>query len=187
MTTLCPVCRTATMAMVTLDGLGARQCTECEGVWVTAAGHALADEHLWPAATPQQRADASDRPSWEAGQEFDPAKLCPYDGRILLKYRLGADVGFRLDRCSACHGIWFDPGEWDELTRLGMRRELALVFTDEWQDAVRAEEQQRLADQLREGRFGAHDLARMREFKAWVDDHEQRSAVLAYLNQPATG
>ena len=158
-------------------GLPRAVCPACSGTLLTSDDAAAWDE-AWPA--PDAPADAPAE-VWELAQELDPAKRCPVDGRIMRKYAVGNDLDFRLDRCATCHAVWLDPGEWQALGRAGLHHDIWRIVDDTWQEAVRVAEADALHEELLERRFGADDLARLRDVRAWLDDHLRRSAMLAFL------
>ncbi|MEK7723973.1 MAG: zf-TFIIB domain-containing protein, partial [Acidobacteriota bacterium] len=69
--------------------------------------------------------------------EFELARLCPECRRILVKYKVGQNIPFLIDRCGQCAGIWLDKGEWEILKRRNLHDDLQKIFTDHWQEEVK--------------------------------------------------
>jgi hypothetical protein len=77
--------------------------------------------------------------------------------------------------------VWFDRDEWAYLRSRSQHDEVHLFFSDPWQEKLRAEETRQRMEQIYLDRFGAEDYARLKELRAWLDQHPQRGALLAYL------
>ncbi|MEM1426668.1 MAG: zf-TFIIB domain-containing protein, partial [Cyanobacteria bacterium P01_H01_bin.130] len=80
-------------------------------------------------------------PAFEPALEDAQAALCPTCQSYLSRSRIGFGQSFFLERCRSCGGFWFDRGEWELLSKLGLNANLDYLFTPEWQDAVRRREQ----------------------------------------------
>lgn len=108
-------------------------------------------------------------------------KLCPQDGRIMLRYHLKPAADFWIDRCGACGGVWFDPKEWEATVAAGLHEHLPLLVSDAWQREREAAESRRFHEaRLREA-LGAVDYQRVEAFRKWADGHEQRHLIWAQL------
>jgi Zn-finger nucleic acid-binding protein len=172
----CPLCMVDRFKVVKLEeGPLAYSCSGCEGTWIRAVDYV---EWLAGAGPTRPVTPATDEPQ---PTETRQAKLCPQDGHLLLAYKVGHDVRFTLDRCGKCHGVWFDPQEWEALKRRNLHDEVNAVFTEPWQRQVRREEQRRVMASLYQERFGAEDYAEIQRVRQWLAEHPHRSALLAYL------
>lgn len=172
----CPVCKTASLKTAELEShLKAANCPKCEGTWIAATDY----EH-WlekhgdrlPEKEPEGIAIAAD--------DQQQAKLCPDCKRIMLRYKVGHGLNFRLDQCGSCNGIWFDTNEWDALKQRNLHDEVHLIFSAPWQAQVRQDEARQLLDGVYTQTFKA-DYGKIKDFKAWLDEHPERQAVLGYL------
>ena len=114
--------------------------------------------------------------------EFELARLCPRDGRILIKYDVGHEIPFKIDRCGNCAGVWLDENEWEILKKCNLHDELNRVFTDYWQEEISREETKKTLEKMYREKFGADDYEKVREFKKWADENGKRSEILAYLD-----
>ena len=115
------------------------------------------------------------------------AKLCPQDGRIMGRYRVGAAGAVWGDPCGACGGAGFDGREWEATVAAGLVARLPDVFTDAWERA----EVEAADAAARRGRVaaavGEADLERVDAFRAWMWDHPQRHLLLAWVNERPPG
>jgi Zn-finger nucleic acid-binding protein len=172
----CPSCKSGLLvANVSGEGLRSRVCNQCEGRWISSTDYwKWLEQH-------GERLPESDRGGEELVLEdsADP-KICPDCGHIMFKYQVGHGLGFKLDHCDACNGVWFDRNEWDVLKSRNLHDEVHLVFSAPWQSEVKAEERARAFEILHRAKFG-EDYERLKEFKRWIDGHEQRSSILAFL------
>ena len=172
----CPACQTGTLNLEMIgEELRSRKCSQCDGRWI-----ASSDYWKWL----ERRGDRL--PEREGGGEalsvedsVNP-KICPDCGHIMFKYSVGHGVDFKLDHCDACNGVWFDRNEWEVLESRNLHDEVNLIFTAPWQSEVLSEERARAFEKLHRGKFGA-DYEKLAELKSWIDAHENRSAILAFL------
>lgn len=177
----CPVCGTALERATLLaadDGhaeLRGFRCPRGHGVFLPSDLYFEWREGHAPSA-----ADGA-LPSAEDVGDVKRPKLCPQDGRIMGRYKVGGEGSFWLDRCGTCGGVWFDGDEWDATVAAGLLAELPAVVSDAWQrDVEAAEAADRREARLRE-RVGADDLERADAFRAWLWAHPERSLLLARL------
>ena len=88
---------------------------------------------------------------------------------------------FLIDRCRNCNGLWFDRDEWQTLRSRNLLHLLPHLTSDEWQRELHqaeleAQEERRLLSEL-----DPRDLARIREIKAWLDGHPNRTTLFRLL------
>ena len=176
MTMNCPVCKTTSLKPMALDQqLKASSCATCQGQWIRATdywqwlkrhGETLPEKE--PDSIPIEVAD------------HQMAKLCPECRRIMLRYKVGHGLTFTLDQCSSCNGIWFDANEWDALHQRNLHDEVHLVFSAPWQAQVRREDARQVLAKLYADWF-KDDYAKIKDVKAWMEQHPQREKILDYL------
>jgi Zn-finger nucleic acid-binding protein len=116
--------------------------------------------------------------------EFELVRLCPNCRRILIKYKVGQNVPFQIDRCSTCAGIWLDKGEWETLKSRNLHDDLNQIFTDHWQEEVKRGETRTHLAKMYEEKFGKEDYARIVKFKDWMQKHEKEDEIITYLRDP---
>ncbi len=177
----CPVCKRATLVEQSLSlGLPAYRCTECQGIWLSAAQY-------WDWVKKREGAFSEPELTTESPtlvEEVGQAKICPGCGHILRRYKIWPEVPFYLDHCSNCGSMWFDHGEWEVLRERDLHDRVHLFFSDLWQEKLRAEEARRRMDRIYRQKFGEEDYARIREIRAWLQAHPQQGALLAFLTDP---
>src|SRR5438477_1124844 len=146
----CPVCKTSPLTPANLEQeLPAANCSTCGGNWVSSAQYWTWLEKHGPhiPATPAP-------PSSVPVTDSKGAKLCPECGHILIKCKVGHEVGFCIDECGACHGIWLDKNEWDGLKQHNLHDEIHLILDASWQRQIRNEASKQNLEKIYEKRFG---------------------------------
>ncbi len=174
----CPICKQTSLTPGSLENnLSAHKCQSCHGIWLQANDYLGWRSQQGDFPPP----DAASPDVSISAEDVAKAKICPQDGHFLLRYKVGKDITFALDRCGTCNGVWFDPKEWDVLKSRHLHGEIHNIFTDPWQRQVRQEEQRRSIQLFYQGKLGEEDYAELRRIKAWIGQHPERSALLAYL------
>lgn len=176
----CPVCQSETFNRVELDpGLGASRCESCAGNWVRGASY-----WHWLGSHGENLPERREPPEGPAPPEDRKAKLCPECHTSMFRYTVGHGLGFGLDQCPACKGIWFDAAEWEALRERNLHDDIHAVFTAPWQaEASRVERRGRL-EQIYLKRFGAEDYEEVRRVREWLDASPRKQELLAYLTDP---
>ncbi len=176
----CPVCQSVSFGEVELDaGLGAFRCESCAGQWVRGGSY-----WQWLRAHGENLPERREPPAGEAPPEDRRAKLCPECRTPMFRYTVGHGVGFGLDQCPACKGIWFDAAEWEALRERNLHDDINAVFTAPWQAEVSREERRRRLEQIYTKRFGAEDYEEVKRVRRWLDASGRRDELLAYLTDP---
>ena len=172
----CPNCDTPLSApAIAADEPPVFGCSTCHGVWI----------------------DSNAYLAWVTGREAKPApeltidetpvadtqnlKLCPTCRRFLMRYHILPGSHFFVERCGHCNGVWFDEGEWASVRRHGLQDRVNQLFTQPWQDRIRAVESRHSLEQIYLDRFGGEDYRRVREIRAWLDSRPQKAMLLAFL------
>ena len=132
---LCPKCKTITLRAAGRGGTPVIRCYQCHGMWlrredaeVLSIGEPIQD----PYSMLPRKADA------DVGDPDAKNGLCPDGHGIMGRARVVLDDTFYVERCSTCHGMWFDAGEWQALADHRLVVELERLFDPEWQRAMRA-------------------------------------------------
>lgn len=176
----CPVCEPRQSLEITAleDGhLVARQCVACGGHWVRTA-----DYWRWRAMSGSNAPVTPPPDEPVPAQEAHGLRRCPDCDYVLARYSVGHAVPFGVDRCRNCDGVWLDRDEWAQLRARNLHDDLPLIFDEAWQRSVRRDEHRRATEESFRRRLGDADYARAREVRDWVDAHERRSELLAYLH-----
>ena len=175
----CPVCKRATLFTQTVsEPLTMACCTVCEGKWLSSTAYWSWLDTLEGELPEKRYSDFSCEV-----EDTPQAKICPDCGRILLKFKVGHGLDFRLDHCNSCNGVWFDKNEWEMLESRNLHDEIHKIFTTAWQNDVRAEERNQYFEKMYQEKFG-DDYAKIIEFKNWLDDHDLKNTILAFLSDP---
>lgn len=171
----CPVCKKPSLTAAQPEtGLFAHKCSECSGYWITPL-----EFERWLATAPASETSAA--PIELSSKEKSGAKFCPNSGHLLVKYRVSADLDFALNRCGACGGVWFDGNEWEILKAHNLHSGVTRVFTEQWQTQVRRDETEKAMDSIWEQHIGAADMEEARRIKNWLENHEKRNELYAFI------
>lgn len=113
--------------------------------------------------------------------EFDDVpKQCPECGAVMMRFRVGHGLPFRIDR-SRTGGVWLDEGEWESLKACGLHRQIHRISTAPWQQVVRQQDMEAAVQQQLQERLGEELFQRLTLLKQELATHPQRDAALAYL------
>jgi Zn-finger nucleic acid-binding protein len=174
----CPVCKNVSLKNLEIEeNLRGAECESCGGRWVRSAQYSKwlqsHGENL-PELTKEQTADLEVHESIQA-------KICPDCGHFLTRRKVGHGLNFRLDRCGACGGIWFDKNEWEILKSRNLHDDVHFIFSAAWQERLHEEETRENLEQEYLELFGEKDFTEIKNFKKWLDSHPQKSAILGLL------
>lgn len=158
-------------------GLSAYSCPKSGGVWIP-----LQNYLDWQMRQPKTAASVLAYPAPELADDSEQrALICPESGRLLLRYRVGQGLQFRLDRSPATGGVWLDRGEWETLKLKGLHTEMHLIFTAAYQRSLRSERYGQTMEQTFQDRIGKTDFPRVVEIKNWIEAHPRRHEICCYL------
>lgn len=173
----CPACKMYDITATELEtSLASFNCSHCGGNWIRDAEY-----KEW---RKNHGEDLPVKPTNEKAIQFtsvELARLCPDCNRILVKYKVGHDVNFTVDRCGGCGGVWLDKDEWTILKERNLHDNLYEFFTEPWQSEVRREEARRNMEFIYNNKFGEEDYERVKNFKEWMDEHPLRNQILAFV------
>lgn len=174
----CPVCPAGTLSDHAPEPkLSAKKCNECTGIWIGALNYeGWLKEH--GDTLPEKAPDAT--LTIQSGEK-PGAKFCPECKYILMKYKVGHDIEFTLNRCGQCAGVWFDKNEWDILKARNLHDEVHLIFSQPWQAAIRAEEHEAAMEKIWRDQIGPSDLSEIRRIKNWLAKHPKSAELYAFL------
>ena len=174
----CPVCKQNSLKSNEIEpNLFAEVCAKCKGKWVSNLNYEMwLEEH--GTILPELPAPESTNMTIP---EFELARMCPVDKRILIKYKVGRNLPFMIDRCSNCSGVWLDDKEWMALKERNLHDELNKIFTDHWQEEVKKEDTRKTLQKIYRDKFGENDYYKIKEFKTWIENHEKGGEIMAFL------
>lgn len=173
---LCPQCRTPSFDSYSPEaGLEAIRCATCFGLFISSARY-----FAFVSTSPDQAVEQPPPPVVSDQREI---KLCPACTKFMHYYAVGHGVSFGIDKCNTCGAVWLNAGEWEELRRRQIHRNLHTIASDIWQERVRREIRAAAerAGMLR--RLGAEDLEKLEGISAWVQSHPHATEILAYLRR----
>lgn len=172
----CPVCKKAELQSVSLEiDLSGMKCASCGGHWIRGVEY-------WKWLEQQgenlpERPDQIKFPITETPEHKD----CPECRFRMVKYLVGRGIGFSLDHCQGCKGIWFDKYEWEVLKRRNLHDDVHSILTEFWQTEASKEERKKRFENIYLNKFGADDFEEIRRVRAWLDGHQKKQELLAYL------
>ncbi len=175
----CPICASSELLPTTLESnLPALRCSNCGGNWIQGAIYWKWLEQHGPNLP--ELPDSGERLELtDTGKYID----CPECRFRMVKYLVGRGLGFSLDHCEGCKGIWLDQNEWETLKSRNLHDDLNAMLTAFWQAAARKEQRKNSLEQIYLGRFGSDEYAELKRIRSWIDSHEnkQKQYLLAYL------
>jgi len=175
----CPICKNIELIKREIEpNLWALACGHCRGRWISQP-----DYEYWQKSQENLPVIPSRKIKMTI-PEFELARLCPHCRRILVKYKVGQNVPFLIDRCGTCAGMWLEKGEWETLKRRNLHEDLQKIFTDHWQEEVKRGETRTRLVAMYEEKFGKEDYAKIVKFKDWMEAHEKEDEILAYIRDP---
>jgi Zn-finger nucleic acid-binding protein len=183
----CPACKISNSNPPKLErselerGLFCMKCPACEGAF-------LEHEAYFEWAQTKMEITLVEDANFEVkpSKETRGAKFCPACQTYLVKYDVGRNIAFSIDRCGKCGGIWLDGNEWAALKREKLQYDLHRIFSTDWQSNVRAQEHSRALQDIWREQFGA-DYDELMRIKGWIDGHAKSAEIYAFLNSSQAG
>lgn len=173
----CPVCKTSELALADLEmGLSSLKCPDCGGNWIHGAEYWHWLEKHGP-NLPERAGQNNDLALTESGEYID----CPECRFRMSKFFVGHGLGFTLDHCEGCKGIWLDRNEWELLKERNLHDDLNSMLTSFWQAKAQKEGRTKHLEQIYIKRFGADDYSVIKRIRVWLDNHPNKQDLIAYL------
>lgn len=183
----CPACKIfnanpSALTQTELErGLNAMICPSCEGVFL---------EHetyfKWASTAMETTLIQDETFDVKPSAEIRGAKFCPSCNSYLVKYDVGRNLSFTIDRCGKCGGIWLDGNEWAALKREKLHLDLHRIFSTDWQSNIRQQQHTRALQDIWREQFGS-DFEELIRIKKWIDGHVKSAEIYAFLNSGASG
>lgn len=165
----CPKC---SHSLHLLDGVSdAFGCAQCGGLWARPEALSHIPKMDPPASSVRAKADVR-------------TGLCPDGHGILIRARVveSSTSAFYLERCGACHGVWFDAGEWECIASNELRSHL----DDLWDPAARRKALALRNEQIIEAdlrtRLGEPLHDKLVEVVRLLKDHPDCAMALAFVD-----
>ena len=157
-------------------GLAAYRCPETGGHWLPVENY-----QRWQVKQPPAEPTHEIVSVPATVSDFDDVpKQCPESGAVMMRYRVGHGLPFRIDR-SRTGGVWLDQGEWEALKASGLHVFIHRFSTAPGQQVVRQQEMEATVQTQLQQRLGADLFQRLTALREELAHHPQRDAALAYL------
>ena len=173
----CPVCKSVELISTDLESnLTSFRCPNCGGNWIRGVEYWKWLDGHGP--------NLPERTGLDSGLSLakpDRHLDCPECRFRMVKYLVGRGLGFTLDHCQGCKGIWLDKNEWEALRERNLHDDVNSMFTSFWQEAAQKEARKKRLEQIYISRFGADDYAEIERMRAWLDGRQNKQDLLAYL------
>ena len=171
----CTSCGKATLNYSYLEPqLPCFNCPECGGNFLM-----LSDFLRWKADNHIETQASQNGMTVEA-QETTSAMICPKTGGLMTKYKISKDTEHRLDLSPTINAVWMDKGEWELLKESSLANNINSIFTDHWQEDIRAEESADILSALYQRKFG-DNYQQIKDFRELLDQTGFKSQAIAYL------
>lgn len=151
-------------------------CENCQGMWVVDYG-SISSLDL----------DEEDNAVCSEQNNDHKTGLCPAGHGIMSRAKIDIDKPFYLEKCTACGGVWFDKGEWEQIVDNQLNDNLDLVWSNTWQKAQRqAKNHQSFLDMNRDI-LGDELFSKIVDLSTQLKSHPERSRAVAFLQQELEG
>jgi len=173
----CPVCKEPELVETELEPeLSSYNCPDCDGHWIRGKEYWkwIETHRLKPAEVVHEEESLT---LAEPGTPVD----CPECRFRMVKYLVGRGLGFTVDHCHGCKGIWLDTNEWTALRKRNLHDDLNSIFTSFWQSGAQREVQKKRMEQIYLDRFGAEDYEEIKRIRSWLEPKTNREELIAYL------
>lgn len=173
----CTNCKSGFLKPSTLDGLfAAHTCDSCGGNWIL-----IEDYATWKSNNPDPSFSIdTNTPEYQA-TEPQKALICPISGSIMQKFRISSSIDHKINYSAKVGGIWLDKGEWNILKKEGLAGSLNTVLTEHRQNEIMHDTAKEHFAVIYQERFGKADYQKVIEIREWLDTHEKKQDLIAYL------
>jgi Zn-finger nucleic acid-binding protein len=151
----------------------AHTCNQCGGNWIL-----IEDYVQWKECNPHHNFATV---TVEDMDDSSKALFCPVSGVIMRKLRISKDSSHRIDYSVPVGGVWLDKGEWELLKSAGLAGSLNAILTEQWQTKIKEQKAEQTFEQLYLAKFGEQDYARIKELRAWLNNHPRKADLRSYL------
>jgi Zn-finger nucleic acid-binding protein len=173
----CPVCKSTELIINELEPqLNSLKCGTCKGNFIRGAEY-----WDWLAKHgPNLPEKDSGTDNLERNETIDQLD-CPECRWRMIKFLPGHGTEFALDHCRGCKGIWLDVNEWETLKARNLHDDLHSMLTPFWQSEAQREARRKRAEERLITRFGDDGYLKMTQFREWLNSHERKQELIAYL------
>ena len=173
----CTNCKDGFLKPEKIDDLfPAHTCDSCGGNWILIEEYAI-----WKANNPDHVFSSHSTTQEFKSPEPKKALICPVSGSIMQKFRITSNSEHKINYSAKVGGIWLDKGEWDYLKSEGLAGSLNTVLTEHKQNEIMQDTAKEHFSEIYQDRFGKEAYQKIIEIREWLDKHEQKQDLLAYL------
>ena len=174
----CPKCqKLGLLHTLVEESLPAHACPECDGLLI-----GLVAYRRWREASKRIEKSRGPETTLAPVEDSKEAKQCPKCRGVMTKYKVSADVSNQIDFCVNCEDVWLDNGEWELIDTLVGSEYLAAIITQPWQHKIRQTRTKRM-EENRLSSLLEDEYEKVLELANWLDGHEARDEILAYLHK----
>jgi Zn-finger nucleic acid-binding protein len=174
----CLVCEDQQLSQKFIDNnLEGFFCSKCCGIWIQAKAYWNFIHSLNTVLPEKPESETLNVPVYDTSI----MKICPDCGHFLTKRKVGHGLDFHIDRCQCCGGVWLDKNEWDVLKSRNLHDVIHLIFSQEWQEEILHEEEQKAYESEIEILLGQEDYNILRSFTERFKHSPRKHVVLAYV------
>jgi len=178
----CTHCKTGLLKPTKIDGLfPAHSCSICGGDWIL-----IEDYANWKSKQPDYNfveniAENVIEDNFQVPETNNKAMICPVSGSIMQKFRLTSSSEYKINYSAKVGGIWLNRGEWSYLKYQGLAGSLNTLLTEPRQNEILQDATKQHLKQIYQDKFGSEDYQKIKEIRHWLNNHEQKHDLLAYL------
>jgi Zn-finger nucleic acid-binding protein len=169
---LCPKCKNVPLEKTSPDK--PYWCPVCGGMWVSIYEIGELSEPF----VDDLRISLADAAMMDAR-----TGLCPHGHGIMIRAKVEADHSFYLEKCTHCGGVWFDPGEWQQIAKHHLVENLADFWTTAWQKQKNKEKDRESFIALNKRLIGDEAVQLILRLSEILKNHPEKTRALALLKQ----
>jgi Zn-finger nucleic acid-binding protein len=107
--------------------------------------------------------------------------LCPEAHGILRRAKVAWTEPYFLERCSHCHGLWLDAGEWKRLVADNMISRLDELWAPSWRRELQRQQIERSERQRLREQFGEELTDKLELLARMLASHPRRNVAVGFL------
>lgn len=178
-----PKAKNVTLVDRTLDeNLPGKECPQTGGVWISGEDYQnWVEQQNSPEIDLEELTHRLREVNVTPSESDTKAALCPQCSRFLSRSRIETQPAFYLERCPQCGGIWCDRGEWEILGQLGVRSQIEVLCSGEWQARLREKQQSDRQRQATIDKLGEELATQVFKLAEALKNHPNGDFGVAYL------
>ena len=109
--------------------------------------------------------------------------LCPQGHGILTRAKVESDQSFYLEKCSTCHGIWFDKDEWSKISESQLENNLLNLWSFSWKKEQRLKREEKALRKTYEQALGEGLYLEIVQVAHKIKAHPEKYRALTLFNE----